>query len=194
MTARLKLMADQALEEPLERAAAFDALIDQALDELQACYGYSVYEDHPLRKNRVVDLATAYRDSEAFPADHLTLLVDRAMDVKLQIYLTSMVTPGLLNVHCWGPIGDNPGLASSAKLKLIELSLRQDLIVKSRILWERIMGLIYFIETGKPDVPKTGRRSTKAAFLRLVPRDSALEMGSGLRLNGDRVRPAVSNA
>jgi len=167
MTATLDRMADEILEDPLAGAAAFDALIDQALDELHACYGHPVYEGHPLRKNRVVDLARAYQDSGAPRADHLTLLVDRAMDVKLQLYLTSMVTPALLNVHCWGPVGEDPGLGNSAKLTLIELSLRQDLIVKSRILWERIMGLIYFIETGKPDLPKTSSKSTKAAFFKM---------------------------
>ncbi len=173
MAARLERMLEDVSDDPLELAAAFDTLIDQALDELQAGYGHPVYEDHPLRKNRVVDLAVAYRDNGEFSTEHLRQLVDRATDVKLQIYLTSMVTPGLLNIHCWGPIGEDPALASSAKLKLIELSLRQDLIVKSRILWERLMGLIYFIETGKPDVPKARSRSTRAAFFamcRATPR------------------------
>jgi hypothetical protein len=62
------------------------------------------------------------------------------------------------------PIHHEPGRADEMSIRLVRLSLRQDLIVKARILWERIMRLIYLVQTGEKDIPRSGSRSVKTNF------------------------------
>ncbi len=57
-----------------------------------------------------------------------------------------------------------------------ELTARA-LIGKSRILWERLMSLVYYMETGR-EIPKTGNGSVKSSFfswIRTTPRWRYLE-------------------
>ena len=54
-------------------------------------------------------------------------------------------------------------------LFLVKLSLDQSVILKSRIVWERLMNLVFFIETGAELEAKVSRRkSKKAAFFDFV--------------------------
>lgn len=154
-------------DEPIRYASTFDELIDKALDERERNYGVAVFEHHHLRRMRVADLARLYRDRGEYPVDRLPGVVDRAVDVKLQLYLTGEITPALVNHHYYARVNAQPSDADLVSVKLMLLSLHQDMITKSRILWERVMGLIYFIETGAADIPKSNKRSAKSTFFRM---------------------------
>lgn len=145
-------------------AGTFDDLIDQALDERERSYGAPVFEHHHLRRMRVADLARGYIDRGEYPIDRVASVVDRAIDVKLQLYLTGEITPALVNHHYYARVNAQPTDADLVSVKLVLLSLHQDMITKSRILWERVMGLVYFIETGAADIPKSNKRSAKSTF------------------------------
>jgi hypothetical protein len=153
--------------ESVEAATEFDAFIDRALDEREKAYGYPVFEHHHLRRMRVGSLALAYRDGGVFPSERTSGVIARAIDVKLQLYITGEIVPGLLNERYYARVNHNPALADSTSVKLVMLSLHQDMITKSRILWDRIMGWIYFIETGSEDIPRTARRSAKRRFFEM---------------------------
>lgn len=70
----------------------------------------------------------------------------------------------MVNAYYYDRINDTPSDAELVSVKLVLLSLHQDTIAKSRILWERIMGLVYFIETGAEDIPRSAKRSVKKTF------------------------------
>lgn len=160
-------MTHSDIAESLEAAREFDELIDQALDEREQRYGLPVFEHHHLRRMRVSRLVERYRDGGVFPSARTPGVVARAIDVKLQTYVTGEIIPGLVNEHYYWRVNSNPGLAEMASIKLLMVSLHQDMITKSRILWERIMGWVYFIETGSEDIPRSGRRSAKRAFFEM---------------------------
>lgn len=151
----------------LARAQEFDRLVDTALDERQVQYGHPVFEHHYLRTIRVAELAAAYSLGGTYPPDRLAGMVDRAIDVKLQIYLAGEVIPGMMNDMYFDRLGLDPSAKDLVSPKLVLVALNQDLIAKSRILWDRIMGLVYFIETGKEDIPRSRRRSAKATFFEM---------------------------
>jgi hypothetical protein len=153
--------------EPRQMAQEFDRLIDDALDEREARYGYPVFEMHYLRRMKVAELADGYLAGGAYPPDRLSGVVERAIDTKLQMYLTSEILPAMLNVHYHDRVNSVSSDVELASVQLVLLSIHQDLIFKSRILWERIMGLVFFLETGKEDISRTGTRSTKRTFFEM---------------------------
>ncbi len=148
----------------MRTAAEFDRLIDDALNEREVHYGHPVFEHHHLRRMRIADLAEGYLAGRRYPAERLAGVVDRAIDMKLQMYLTGEIPPAMINTHYYDRVNRVPSDADLTSVKLVLLSLYQDMITKSRILWERIMGLVYFIETGAQDIPRSGKRSAKRTF------------------------------
>jgi hypothetical protein len=153
--------SDHQVDDALQAAADFDTLIDRALDERQARYRFPVFDRDPLRVHRVLEFGDAFREGQVFPIERLPGAVQWAMDVKLQTYLTLLVG-GLVNEHYFGLVNDDPAQAELASVQLMVTSLHQDEIVKSRILWERIMGWVYQIETG--DDISVNRRVKRTFF------------------------------
>jgi hypothetical protein len=152
----------------LEAAAEFDAIIDRALDEREVQYGGPpVFEHHHLRAKQVAKIAIAFRDGGVYKADRTPDFVSRAIDVKLQFYLAGEIVPALMNQNYYLRVHNNPAAAELESVRLMLLSLRQDQITKNRILWDRIMGWVYFIETGSDGIPRTGSRSAKRTFFRM---------------------------
>ena len=74
----------------------------------------------------------------------------------------------MINAHYYDRVNRVPSDRELASVKLVLLSLHQDLILKSRI-----MGLVYFLETGKPDIPRFGNRSTRKPSSRRASRRRA---------------------
>ena len=69
-------------------AEDFDRLIDDALDEREVLYGSPVFELHHLRRMRISGLVDGYLAGATYPSDQLFGVVERAIDLKLQMYLT----------------------------------------------------------------------------------------------------------
>ena len=100
----------------------------------------------------------SFLDSGIYPADRLEQSINLMMDIKLQIYFIEEVDLGL-----YGTIGYSgttiEGITEYPYLFLKHLSMDQGVILKSRILWERIMNLVYYLETGKMlDVGKSKKK------------------------------------
>ena len=109
-----------------------------------------------------------YLEHGVFPADRLSKCLYHVVDVKLQFYFILEVDLPLYRqaIHRSSP--DSESEASSV-VELQRLSFEQSLIVKSRILWERIMNFVFYLETGE-DLEsqisaKRSKRKTFNAFL-----------------------------
>ncbi len=114
-----------------------------------------------------------YERADIFPPERLGKLVYYLMDVKLQLYYLMEVDLGLHNILVYNHGYENKKPRAKPHVFLTRLSLDQSLILKSRILWERIMNLLYFIETGEELENKINRRKSKRAvfFQRMLSKE-----------------------
>jgi hypothetical protein len=94
------------------------------------------------------------------------------MDIKVQLYLVVEIDLGLYNELIYRRfLVEN--IDANPYLGLIRLSIDQSVVVKSRILWERIMNFVYYLETGEDlETKKSKKQSKKAEFFEYT-RESA---------------------
>ncbi len=168
------------LEDVLVRSRArldqFEAVIDQALKEKYAHTAVAVgmnFDEYThfflVRRWDLAQFWDHYARSRVFPIERLPRLGDLIIDVKLQLYYISEIDLGLSNslVYDRGYNRDEP--LARPHVLLTKMSLDQGLIGKSRVLWERIMNLVYYLDTGTElEAKKSGRRSKRGVFLRFV--------------------------
>jgi hypothetical protein len=112
----------------------------------------------PVLTWNIPQLMTKYSKGETYPADRLPGVVDRLIDTKLQLHYVTQVWPGTMNlmVYLRGFKPEDP--LATPNLELARLGYSQAMIGGARILWERLMRLIYFLETGKDPSGKSIRR------------------------------------
>jgi hypothetical protein len=112
-----------------------------------------------------------YTDSECkYPLDRLKCLCQKLQDVQLQFFYLLQVDLGLYNdtLYNFGYNLKDP-LKSSPLLQLTRLSYDQSFIVKSRIVWEKIMNFVFYLETGKElDDATPKKKSKKGTFFKFV--------------------------
>ena len=116
----------------------------------------SVYGD------RLEITATVYLSQSEYPEYRLVKTVYNLMDFKLQFFFITEVDERLYPSRSLLE-STNPKIAAYAELW--ELNVNQSLIGKSRVLWERLMNLVYYLETGRS---LEGRASKKAKFFKFV--------------------------
>jgi hypothetical protein len=92
--------------------------------------------------------------------------MDRLIDTKLQLYFVSQVLPGSMNALVYGRGFNHEDPLATPSLQLTRLSLTQEFIGQNRALWDRLMGLIFFLETGT-DAPGN---SMRRQFFRDLPK------------------------
>ena len=155
-----------------ETVGQFEHVLLTALREKYARYTNLTEEqaDMIVRDNLVTrfnlrELLDSYEVNPLWPDERASKVFHYLFDLKLQLYYIAEVDLGVYNRLYHDPINKEPALAHSPRLLLIRLSLDQNLISKSRVLWERIMNLVYFLETGK-DLET--QKSKKKTFFRLV--------------------------
>jgi hypothetical protein len=105
-----------------------------------------------------------YRKSKNYPQDRLEKLAYILMDIKLQMYLIE-VDLGADNDLMRNISGEPDSVEKEAHTQFVHLSFDQSLILKSRILWERVMNFVYYLETGKELTVKKGK---KAKFFKFI--------------------------
>lgn len=86
--------------------------------------------------------------NRSFPKCDSRILIEYLFDIKMQLFFILDVEMGKYNliyneIRSFSEIKDKPLLA------LKKLSLDQNLIVKNRILWERVMNFIFYLIQGK---------------------------------------------
>lgn len=124
-----------------------------------------VKRDQLININLVDDFFDRYVACEVYPTERLGPLSYRIMDWKMQSYFVSKALPGLHNalfsrtkLNLTQPL-QTPGLY------LDHLCMMQAMIGQVRVLWDRLMGFIYFLEEGREPQGKSIRK----AFFRELP-------------------------
>ncbi len=105
-----------------------------------------------------------YLEKGIYPQERVNKLIYQLFDIKIEIFYIMELDVGLYNHLVYGAGFDKNKIDNLPYIILRKLSLDQTLIVKSRILWERVMNFIYYLETGKD----LEGRSKKTRFFRLI--------------------------
>ena len=117
----------------------------------------------------LVEFFDTYVQSSIYPLERLTGVMRLLLNIKIEFYYILEVDLGLYNALVYDCGYDPNATLKSPYLLLRRHSLDQSIIVKSRILWERIMNAIYYLEEGVQLEDKvSGRRSKKGVFFRFV--------------------------
>jgi len=130
-----------------------------------------IVEIHPLLNQ--IDLQKffdTYITAETYPIDRLPRIISYLMDIKIQMYFLEL-DAGLYNRLIHMPY-QGLDYKKNPRLLLCHLSLDQSMIIKSRILWERIMNFVYYLETGRRlENVVNKNQSKKGVFWKAVNED-----------------------
>jgi hypothetical protein len=152
-------------QEDAVKLETFETFFEQAWIDHYENQPHFVGEMSAVREWSLRDFVTAYREGN-YPPGRLSGCLDRVIDFKLQFYYVSEVDLGLYNANYFDRLratGVDEGNTPPHML-LLRLSQDQNLIGKIRILWERLMNLIYYLENGRD----LGGRSKKKPFFRWI--------------------------
>lgn len=143
----------------------FENIIKRAIQEKYASHPPEFRDNLskfiPILKFDIEKFLDVYLEKGLYPEDRLEKLIYYAFDLKLQFYFLLEVDMGLYNKLVY-PLGyDRKNPHSKPHLLLTRQSLDQSLIFKSRILWERIMNFVYFLENGEHIENKVSRKKSK---------------------------------
>lgn len=148
----------------------FETKLAQALAD-KYCGGSAAIRDSLVELSPVarIDIALffeLYLEQDAYPPDRLGGLVYQLMDIKIQLFYIVELDIGLYNRLIYDAGFTRETINNSPYMVLRMLSLDQNMIMKSRILWERIMNLVYFLETGDSlEVRRTGKKTRFFEFI-----------------------------
>jgi hypothetical protein len=148
----------------------FDKMIRTALEtKYRRLYGE--HYERLLRHNSILrwdllKLLESCEQSGIHPASNVEGFLYRLMDFKLQMYYIMEVDLGLYNTQYHSNPRCTDDETPPADLLLTRLSFDQNLIGKSRIVWERLMQSIYYLENGR----SIEARSVKKKFFQWVRR------------------------
>lgn len=150
------------LERARSRVVEFEQIIYQTISELKRLsYPDDAewqIEHNPLLAWRLVDLFDSYKEANKYPLSRLPGVADRAIDLKLQMYFVSELNPGIHNHLLSGTGFSVSDPQSTPRHHLTHLCLMQAWIGQLRVLWERLMTLVYFLEEGQDPNGKSVRR------------------------------------
>lgn len=122
--------------------------------------------DEQFRWRLTKDFFEPYQASGAYPLDRLPKATYWLMDLKLECYL---LQDSLIPIHN-GAVFSKEGFSltnprTRPSIYMHHLAITQAMIGAVRIMWERLMGLVYYLETGQ-DAQRKG--SVRRAFFREI--------------------------
>lgn len=143
----------------------FEDLIKSAYIEKQKEYRQRINLGHNYLEQ--MDINAFYEiliKNNAFPKCDTSILIHSLFDIKMQLFFILEVEMGKYNliyneIRSFSEIKDKPLLA------LKKLSLDQNLIMKNRILWERVMNFIFYLIQGKKF---EGKKSKVEKFFKII--------------------------
>lgn len=122
-------------------------------------------ENSPVIRMKIKEFYKLYLSNDENPKERIEKLVYLLFDIKIQLFFILELDMGLYNHLLYNVGFGDKDIQRNPYLLLRKLSLDQNIIVKSRILWERVMNFIYFLETGKGLEVK---RSKKRRFFEFI--------------------------
>ncbi len=105
-------------------------------------------ENSPVIRMKIKEFYKLYLSNDVYPKERIEKLVYLLFDIKIQLFFILELDMGLYN-HLLYNVGFGNKDKRNPYLLLRKLSLDQNIIVKSRILWERVMNFIYFLRDGE---------------------------------------------
>lgn len=153
------------INEIREAVNLFENVLEQALEQKYEQYPSDIkthlLDMNIIRRWNLRDFLEIYLTSNNYPAERLEHVIHDLFDIKLQLYYLLEVDLGLYNklVYDKGYAETHP--SEVPHILLTRFSLDQSLISKSRILWERIMNFIYYLETGELLEQKVSTKKSK---------------------------------
>ena len=126
-----------------------------------------ILEHHPMNRMSIREFAESYAEQIYYPHDRIQTLVYLLFDFKIELFFILELDMGLYNHLIYNLGYDNSSIADNPYILLRRLSLDQTVILKSRILWERTMNFVYFLETGTK-LEVSGSKSKKAKFFESI--------------------------
>lgn len=168
-------MQELSIREAIEQ---FETLMRTALEaKYQRVYGEpydSLIEHNSILRWDLAKLLDLCEQSGIYPASNVESFLYRLMDFKLQMYYIMEVDLGLYNARYHSNPRLKDGETPPPDLLLMRLSFDQNLIGKSRVLWERLMQAIYYLENGRPIEGKSVKKKF-FQWVRSTPRWRFLE-------------------
>jgi hypothetical protein len=122
----------------------------------------------PVKIMNIRDFYDLYLTKGIYPRERLKKLVYNLFDIKVQLFCIMELDLGLYNHLIYNLGFDKDNIDKCPYIALRKLSLDQTLIVKSRILWERIMNFIYYLETGNELENISSKKSKKTLFFEFI--------------------------
>ena len=105
-----------------------------------------------------------YRSNTTYPAERIDSLADKLIDIKLEMYLIELDL-GIDNTMTGIIFSEAETDERTAHIDFMHMAINQSVILKSRILWERVMNCIYYLETGNElDETLQERKSGNSPF------------------------------
>lgn len=156
-------------EQLREIASEFENILKSALEQKYGQYQPEIREHllevSPVRRWHLGKFLDTYMSAGSYPTERLERLIYKLFDIKLQLYYILEVDLGLYNRLVYDRGYDKDNSLALPHVFLTRLSLDQSLIAKSRILWERIMNFVFYLENGEELEEKvSGRRSKRKVF------------------------------
>ena len=170
---RRKIMDSTNFDQLKEDIVFFENFIGQALEARYSAYPSivkaSFLDNDPVKKWDLLLFFETYKNISVYPNDRLDLVIYNLMDIKLQFFYILEVDLALYNSLVYVDGYDEKKHARNPYILLKRFSLDQSLISKSRILWERIMNLIYYLETGEIlELKKSNKKSKRKIFFEFI--------------------------
>ena len=160
---KMKSMDDRVVEfeDDMEGALVFK------YKQFYGTHWESVLDSSPVKRIKIKDFCDLYLTQTSYPHDRFERLVHYLFDFKIQLFFILEVDIGLYNHLVYNQGYDHTSIGENPYILLKMLCLDQSVILKSRILWERVMNFVYFLETGIELESKAGK-SKKGAFFKFV--------------------------
>ena len=165
----MKTKVSAALRNKVEE---FEGFVDRAFTQKYSGWPEEIrngiLQFNSVKRWNLLEFLDTYSNAPTYPRQRLERLIYHLFDIKLQLYYILEVDLGLYNllVHDRGYNEKDP--VEIPHTLLTRFSLDQSLIGKSRVLWERIMNFIYYLETGEDIEKKVSRRSKRSLFFNFV--------------------------
>ena len=143
----------------------FEQFITSALSQK---YGGEKYHDDsnfkktdPLYKFNLTEFGDLFVASNKYPNERFEKSMLYLFDVKLELYYLLEIDSGSYNSRVIDKGYDFKQPLNTPHLLMTKYSIDQNIIIKSRVLWERLMNFIYYMETGIELESKISNKKSK---------------------------------
>lgn len=164
-------MSSPQMDSLIKKIDEFESELLNALElKYKQFYGENwqrLLEHNPMSRISIREFAESYAEQTSYPHDRIETLVYLLFDFKIELFFILELDMGLYNHLIYNLGYDHSSIVDNPYILLRRLSLDQTVIFKSRILWERTMNFVYFLETGA-ELEVSGSKSKKAKFFKSI--------------------------